>query len=185
MKSTNSCLSMLYLKFISILIICLLLYNCDSTNVDDKLQVNENYVVIEDDYTFIVDAEKYKDTELKRAKDDFCQVKTNISKVAREDNILIIEILKPKNCELKYEVIWDGLLLESYPMQGAIFVHSITDTNCNEGAEKETDTLVINLEEALKTLKKDIIENTNFTVRDACSLVDVNCSGNCNEVITD
>lgn len=186
MKSTKNNLSIQSLKFVSIFTLCFILYNCGSTNVDeeDKLQVNENYVVNENDYTFYANAEKYNDTSLKRGEDNLCQVETKISKVVREENILTIEILKPKNCQINYEIIWNGILELSLPMRGTIYVRAITDTNCNENAETESDTLVLKLEEAFKTLKKDMIENTNFIVRDACSLVDVYCVDNCNEVIS-
>ncbi|WP_308992461.1 hypothetical protein QLS71_000290 [Mariniflexile litorale] len=185
MKFKKNYFSIKWVAFLPTLALSIILFNCDSSkdSGEDKLQLKDNYEVTEGPYTFFANAEKYKDTDLKRGQDNFCQVETKISKVKREGNILTIEILKPKNCEIKYEIIWDGVVFFSNPMQSTIYVKALAD-NCNEDSDMEIDALVIKLEEAFKTLKKDMIDRTNFTVRDACSLVNIDCVDDCNVVIT-
>lgn len=165
------------------LILSTVFISCDSNDVQDKPRLQDNYEVTEGDYTFFANPEKYDEADLKRGQDHFCQVETKISKVKRNGNMLTIEILKPKNCEVKYEIIWNGEVLYSDPMQSAIYVRALAD-GCNDGAEKEIDALVIKLEETLKNLDKNIIDKINFTVRDACSLVNIDCVEDCNVVTT-
>ncbi|WP_157209228.1 hypothetical protein [Mariniflexile maritimum] len=181
MKFKKNHFSIKWVVFIPTLVVSIILFNCDSSKdeVTDKLQIKDNYEVNEGPYTFFANAEKYKDTDLKRGQDNFCQVETKISKVKREGNVLTIEILKPKDCDVKYEIIWDGVLFFSNPMLSTIYVKALAN-DCDENSGTEIDALVIKLEEAFKTLKKDMIDKTNFTVRDACSLVNIDCTGDCN-----
>lgn len=183
MKIKNTNFGFKWASFFTALVLGIVLFSCDSEKEgdDDGFQLKENYEINEGLYTFFANPEKYKDTDLKRGQDNLCQVETKISRVKREGNVLSIEILKPKDCEIEYEIIWDGVVLFSDPMQSAIYVRSLAN-NCNGEPDTETDILVVNLEETFKPLKKEIIDNAIIMVKDACSLVNIDCVGDCNVI---
>ncbi|MEZ4970425.1 MAG: hypothetical protein R2814_12370 [Flavobacteriaceae bacterium] len=162
------------------LIVSILSLGCEKNRDEDKIGLGlHNYKLQSGSYTFYASSEHYLQTNIKRGDEKFCQVETKISKISREGNILTLEIVKPIDCEVNYEIIWDGEIKESYPMQCNLFVYALPG-NCNKmlfGASIET--LVINIEEVLKDIDKSTLSDINFTIKDACSYRDVECTGDC------
>lgn len=159
------------------------LFGCESSEMAplDKLALKETYKVATESYTFHANPEKYGDMESKRAKDELCAIETEISKVQRTDNILTITVARPMDCDIDYEIIWNGEILESYPMQSNLYIHAIGN-NCS-GTHSTDDVLSIDLEQVLKDIDASIIADIDFTIKDACRLLDVTCNDNCNVTI--
>lgn len=179
MKIKNQHSGIKVVVFIPLLILSVIFLSCDNTEEPEKLKLQDGYEVTEGDYTFFANSEKYKEADVKRGQENFCQVQTLISKVKREGNILTIEILKPINCQVSYEIIWDGEIRVSHPMESNLYVHALAE-DCNAMLfGVETDALVVDLEDTFKDIDKDIMSNTSFTIKDACSFTDVQCIGDC------
>ncbi|AUP80958.1 hypothetical protein C1H87_20485 [Flavivirga eckloniae] len=161
------------------------LISCDKEEDDPqgKMGVKGIYKITENIYTLYADNEKFIEANDKRGQADFCQVKTEIHKVKRVNNILTIEIYRPKNCNVKYEIIWDGAIMESHPSQAYLYVHAIAE-NCNDLKEKELDILIIDLEKTIKDIDKNTLKEIYFTIKDSCSLTDVYCTEDCNVTVT-
>ncbi len=160
------------------------LASCDNDSSDgDSDLKGTNYKVSTGDFTFYANKEKYTDLETLRGDDTLCQIETKVVKVKREGNNLTIDISKPKNCDVEFEVVWNGTILESFPMQAHLYIHP-TSNNCTDQDEKEIKVLILDLEEVLKDLDASYIENTNFTIKESCRLVDIVCAENCDVTIT-
>ena len=155
--------------------------NSNSSNGDSDLK-GTNYKVTTGDYTFYANKEKYTDLETLRGDESLCQIEIKVVKVKREGNILTIDVSKPKNCDVKFEIVWNGMVLESFPMQAHLYIHP-TSNNCTDQEEKEVKVLTIDLEEVLKDLDASYIEDTNFTIKESCRLVDIICTGDCDVTI--
>ncbi|GIZ09044.1 hypothetical protein [Flavobacterium sp. UMI-01] len=175
------------LVFISTFALSVFLFSCENTGHDanDEFKLKENYQIIGEHFTFYADPQKFQETNVKRGKDEFCQVETKISKVKREDNILTIEILKPLGCQINYDIIWSGEIRESFPMQSNLYIRAKAEKCDNKRFASERDTLKINLELVLKDVNPNNIKTTNFVIKDACALEDINCNGNCSITVTD
>lgn len=175
-----------------LLVVCANFIGCDKSDEGpDRTALLDDYELVEESYTFIASAAKYDEAGEKRAQEDYCQVETEISKVSREGNVLTIEVESPKNCDVDYEIIWNGEVMYSDPMQSAIYIRAIAE-DCTDVSETEIDVLTIDLEETLQSLTEDLVGNRkefigriNFLIRDACSLVDVVCDDNCNVTVSD
>jgi len=162
----------------------LTLASCDSDSSDgDSDLKGTDYKVSKGDYTFYANKEKYTDLETLRGDESLCQIEIKIVKVKREGNILTIDVSKPKSCDVEFEVVWNGTILESFPMQAHLYIHP-TSNNCTDQDEKEVEVLTLDLEEVLKDLDASFIEDTNFTIKESCRLVDIVCAENCDVTIT-
>lgn len=168
------------------LIVSLIIFtflSCESGDDEQggDLDLKGTYQITEEAYTFFADPEKYGDIENKRAENDLCDIETEITKVQRSGNTLTITITRPEDCEIDYELIWNGEIRESFPMQSNLYIHSIGE-GC-EGELNETDVLVIDLEEALKDIDASIIPDINFMIKDACHLTDIQCADDCDVTV--
>ena len=136
-----------------------------------------------DNYIFFADHEKFQEASARRANDTYCSVKSDIKKVQREGNLLGVSLMKPKGCEVSYEVIWNGLILESFPVQITLFLKTIG--SCGDTEEKEADEVVLDLEEIFKDVEMVNPDEAVFMVKDACSLLDIQCDGDCDITVSD
>ncbi len=162
------------------------LTSCDNDSSDNDSDLKgANYKFSTGDFTFYANKEKYIDLEVLRGDKTLCQIEIEVVKVKREGNILTIDITKPKNCDVLFEVVWDGAIMESFPMQCHLYIHP-TSNNCTDQDqdEKEIKVLTLDLEKILKDLDVSYIEDTNFTIKESCRLVDIVCTENCNITIT-
>jgi hypothetical protein len=168
-------------SLIGVLVVALL-FGCRNDKANAEPTPVEKYTVTSDLYTFHADSEKYQDVNVRRAQEDLCHFSWEILNVSREDNILVVEISRPKDCDVRYEIIWDGAIMESYPMMANIFLKAVSD-NCIDQDDTITDELVIDLEDSFKDIPKSTLDNTDFMIRDVCSLTDVQCVDDCNVAV--
>jgi hypothetical protein len=160
-----------------------LLIGCRNDNVNADPNPAEKYTVTSDLYTFHSDSEKYQDVNVRRAQENLCPFSWEILNVSREGNILVVDISRPKDCDVTYEIIWDGAIMESYPMMANIFLNAVSES-CSDQDDTVTDELVIDLEDSFKDIPKSTLDNTSFTIRDVCSLTDVQCVDDCNVAVS-
>ncbi len=171
------------LALVSILLIALTsCESSDSSNGDPDLK-GSNYKVSKGDYTFYADKEKYTNLEDLRGDSTLCQIEIEIVKVKRQGNSMVIDIAKPKNCDVEFEIVWNGTIMESFPMQGHFYIHPISK-NCTDQEEKEVIELTLDLEGILKGFDASYIADTNFTIMDSCKFVDIVCVKNCDVTTT-
>ncbi|MEO0333776.1 MAG: hypothetical protein AAF223_19230 [Bacteroidota bacterium] len=107
-----------------------------------------------------------------------------IDYVGREENTLKVEVSYPKGCEGTFDVIWDGIVMESYPMQACLFL-KFSATDCptefiHEDAEKKA--IVIDLVALIGD--ESLVNETIFHVSNASSLQDVSCEGDCDQTVS-
>lgn len=77
-----------------------------------------------------------------------------VEDVQRIDKEMHIEVSFPAGCAFNnFEIIWDGVVMESYPPQTRLFVKRIAG-NCNKSDEREHRVLVIDLEEIFVKLRQ-------------------------------
>ena len=172
------------LKTIFIPLALLLYVACDS---DSGLDAGpdaepEKFTVKTDNYTFYADKERFTEADARRADKDYCDVPTKIKRVQRNDNLLAVTVSIPKNCEPSYEVIWNGLILESFPVQITLFLKVLGE--CTDNGEFEQHQVVLDLEEIFTDESSVNPAEANFTVKDACSLLDVACESDCDITVS-
>ena len=156
------------------------LFSCD-TNTPGAQE--NKYSVAAERYTFYADADKYKEATTGRADKDQCKFTWKVLKVNRNGNVLTIDISRPSGCDVKYEIIWDGIILESYPGVANVFLKAQSE-NCTNQADTTTDKLVVDLEAAFKDIKPSTLKDTNFNIREFCATKDIQCEKNCDVTIT-
>lgn len=158
----------------------LLMTSCDKDNAGTP---TESYQIVTESYVFYANQEKYQEVNIKRTNEGYCQVPSEILKVKRDESKLSITIARPKNCSVSYEIIWDGAVMESFPMMANIFLKAVSEncaTTLLEQGNIATDMLVIDLEKTFKDIPSSSLKDTNFMVKEACSLNDFQCMENCN-----
>lgn len=163
-------------KILSIIVPFLILACSDEENQDPDPAAE--YTVQTDAFTFYADVEKFGEAEARRATDDYCSVPFGIKKVQREGDRLTVTLSRPVDCEITYDIFWDGLVLESFPVQISLFVKGNADT-CEDSGEYRNDELDIDLKAVFEEAPQVDIDGAVFTVKDACSLVDVQCENDC------
>ena len=156
--------------------------SCTSESDFEQQQPSEKYTVVQEGYSFFADQKRYKEADVRRAQGGLCDVEWKILQVQRTGNELTLQLSKPKDCKVRYEFIWDGTLMESFPMMAHVFVKAVGE-NC-VADEYEEEVIKVELNEVFKNLSVDEIANTNFTVRDACSLEDFRCTDDCNTYLS-
>lgn len=151
--------------------------SCTEENEPDLFPFSENYTLTMENLSFYADHGRYNQVNSKREDGSLCLLDSDILRVQRNQNILALHIAKPVGCAVKYELVWDGTLMESFPMRANIFVRAIGE-NCGS-SDLETEVLQVDLEKTFKTLSPAEIDSTIFNVRDACSQQDFYCMENC------
>lgn len=166
-------------------VIALMMWSgCVADQDADTLMPVEQYQVTAEDYTFFSDPEKYQDTRARRLESAHCTYSWSIQNVSRNANVLTVDIARPQGCEVLYELIWDGAVMESYPMMANVFVHP-RSAGCTDQAEEETDRLVIDLKEAFKNVSETTLRDINFNIREVCTIKDVKCMEDCDLSVSD
>nr|WP_299386482.1 hypothetical protein [Allomuricauda sp.] len=161
------------------LIIIIFLASCES----EADGLDGSYKVVTSTHTFYSDPVKYRLIHDRRANPDVCNVKTKISKVQRTGSIIKVTVQRPKNCDIKYEVIWDGLIAESFPAQAHLYVDAIGNA-CN-GDFDGTDVLEIDLKKSLRKVDDFFLENIVMYIKETCELKNFGCPKDCNITVTD
>lgn len=115
----------------------------DETNRPDTLPVT----IEKENYTFMKNANLYEAAEKNRSEEYSSPFE--IVHVNRSGNTMDITVSFQAGCETnKFEVIWDGLIMESYPVQTRIFVKR-NASGCSDSDETETTALSVNLTELI------------------------------------
>lgn len=106
-----------------------------------------------------------KSNEANEQRSPYYSVPFEISKVERNKEILAITVTYPEGCnDSKFELIWNGLLMESYPEMMILYLRRTTD--CKVPGSSATRILTINLtgylgDAALAQRVKVILCNTS------------------------
>jgi hypothetical protein len=89
----------------------------------------------------------------------------DITKVERKDDTLKITVSFLKGCEInKFQIIWNGTVLYSFPPMINLFVKRSTE-NCRPSQDTISQILKINLAECIGN--KSLIKEANFIVSNA------------------
>ncbi len=126
-------------------------------------------------YSFLKNTQASNEANLMRS--DTYSDPFEITKVERKNNILNITVTYPDDCgDTKFEVIWNGLTLESYPE--IIFFYLRRTSDCKTAEKQSVRVLSVNLTERLgdaalaqrvkvvlcNTSKKANTENSDISV---------------------
>src|SRR5690554_176158 len=125
------------------------LTSCDN---DTEIKDPNPFTLQKENYTFLKNSNYYLEVQKNRSpeySDPF-----EIEDVQRIDKEMHIEVSFPAGCASNnFEIIWDGVVMESYPPQTRLFVKR-TAGNCNKSDEREHRVLVIDLEEIFVKLRQ-------------------------------
>ncbi len=129
-----------------------------------------------ENYNFYKSAKMYNEAQELRSEnysDAF-----EIEKVERTGNLLNVTLAYRGNCEInKFDVIWDGILLESWPMQTRLIIKR-SASNCDD-KELKKEILSIDLVELIGD--KVLVEGTVFYVSNGSKTPD---EANADAVVT-
>ena len=116
-----------------------------SCSKDENDEKDPTPVTIEKgNYTFLKNTGLYR--EAQRDRSESYSAPFEIEEVKRTGDIMEITVSFPAGCETnKFEVIWDGTIMESYPPQTRIFVKR-TASGCAGTDEITTEVLSVDLE---------------------------------------
>ncbi|MCG6191188.1 hypothetical protein [Maribellus maritimus] len=130
----------------------------DETNGPDESKLT----IEKENYTFLKSGSLYNEAEKDRSENYSSPFE--IENVERTGDIMNITVSFPAGCEInKFEVIWDGMIMESYPVQTRIFIKR-NASGCPGSDEMETEVLSVDLEEL-------IFEGNDAQLQDAIIIV--------------
>lgn len=137
-----------------------------SCSKDDTNGANETPLKIDQgNYTFLKSGSLYD--EAKRDRSENYSSPFEIDSVIRTGDIMDITVSFPAGCETnKFEVIWDGVILESYPVQTRIFVKR-TASGCPESDETKSEVLSVDLNELIFNGNDEQLQNAIVIVSNA------------------
>ncbi len=129
-------------------------------------------------YRFTVDARTYREIDFNRGRAAFCGIGIEIKGISRRSNMLTLEILKPKNCNGSYQLVWDGKWQESNPRRIQIYLISELPS-CVATGEMVSDTITVDLAEALAPSGQYGQTPFSIYIREQCNARDYHCVGDC------
>lgn len=148
---------------ITMLAIILLLAGACSKDTTKKDSSNDTRIFDKGNYTFQISAKSYNDAMEKRSGD--YSASFDIVKVERTGDTLNIMVSFLQGCDVnKFDVIWNGLELETYPVTIALIVKR-TAENCGTLGDTITQVLSINLVECLSD--SSLIKDARILVSNA------------------
>ncbi len=135
-------------------ILLIVLISCSKDDIQNDVGYQEA------NYTFYKSANLFSEAENNRSAEYSKAFK--IVSVNRTDNKLEIKLSYEGSCDNnKFEVIWSGAIMESWPMQTTLFVKRSAE-NCKNDGKTFEETLIIDLK---KFMGDDLdLENTVFHV---------------------
>lgn len=161
-----------------ILLTLLTLLSCNNDHITTDTLDGKKYTVTTEKYTFYADPQKYLDANKNWTQPDQCKFSWKVKHVGRSGNTIRIDISKPKHCEVSYDILWNGAIMESYPPMANIFLIAKSE-NCTDAGEMETEQLIINLEEAFKDVPTASLRETVFYIKQVCSSTSIECKKDC------
>lgn len=132
-------------------------------------------------YKFTVDARAYREIDFNRGRAAFCGIDTEIKAISRRSNMLTLEILKPKNCNGTYQLLWDGKWQESNPRRIQIYLIS-EFPSCSATGEMVSETIAVDLAKALSPSGQYGQTPFSIYIREQCNARDYHCEGDCDLV---
>jgi hypothetical protein len=152
----------------------LLLTSCskDSSNIES---------IDKGDYSLLLNSEIFNQAAQSRS--DLFSDEFEIESIQRKsDNLQVILVFKGDCATNKFEVIWNGLIMESYPEQ-TIFLLKRNAENCGSSLTEKRQTLNIDLGEILKDeemAKRIRVTICNASKKSTVPNADVSVSGSSN-----
>lgn len=163
-------------RFVLLVVLC----GCVSENPARVSGVAFRYRIQGDGYLVTADLSKYQQLDFNRKSSLFCPVNFDNKKIRREENELLLEILRPKGCPANYELVWDSLWQESSPRRMQVYL-TAGFVNCPPGTATELDVIRVDLAKATQSsLPMDPFSGYLCA---HCSFRDFNCTGNCDLTI--
>ena len=159
------------LHFTAFVSLVLMGLSCTKESPDSKAYQD----LVAQNYSFLKNAQASNEANLMRS--DTFSDPFEITKVERKNNILNITVTYPDDCgDTKFEVIWNGLALESYPE--IIFFYIKRTSDCKTAEKPAVRVMSVNLAEKLgdaalalrvkvilcNTSKKANTENSDISV---------------------
>jgi len=141
-----------------------------------------NYVVLGEGWTFSLDFATYQRLNFTRKNVTSCQAPFRIKRINRSGEELKIEVSRPASCELSYELVWDGVIMERNPSRIQIYLTAQSDF-CKDSDRLESDFIVLDLFKVIKGVSQDNLQQ--IYLREYCSFRDFNCIGDCDMEITE
>ncbi|NJN25324.1 MAG: hypothetical protein HC819_04770 [Cyclobacteriaceae bacterium] len=166
------------------LFFCLLLILIGSiTSCQDDLEAtNEPIILGSEPVNFYKNKAMFD--EASRLRSDDYSSPFSIDHIQRTGDTLKVEVSYAKGCEGTFHVIWDGAIMESYPMQATLFL-KFQATGCpNKFILDETVRKVITIDLVGFIGDEQLVKETIFHVANASSLQGVTCEGNCDETVS-
>jgi hypothetical protein len=160
--------------------IFILIIVCITISCHEKIESNELFVD-KSPVNYYIDKNKFEEAANLRTT-DFSNI-FSIDHVKRADNTLFVQLSHAKGCEGSFDIIWNGAVMESYPMQISLFIKfNATGCRTDEPGESISKIIAINLVQFIGD--ENLIKNTVFQISNASSIQDVKCEGNCDETVS-
>lgn len=125
------------------------LFSCDN---DTEIKDSSPFTLQKENYTFLKNETYYLEVQKNRSpeySDPF-----EIEDVQRVDKEMHIEVSYPAGCASNnFEIIWDGVVMESSPPQTRLFLKRAAE-DCSKSDKREYRVLVVDLEEIFVKLRK-------------------------------
>ncbi|MCE7053875.1 hypothetical protein LZF95_04230 [Algoriphagus sp. AGSA1] len=147
-------------------------------NEDETFPEAQVYEVAGDNFKFFSNPGKYQEINNRRATSEYCTFDWSIEKINRSGNTLKVEVDVPENCEIDYELIWNGSLFFVDPPVANVFLN-LTSTGCQNSESRKTELLTLDLKQAFKNLSDEQLRTINFNIQEVCAIVDLPCNGDC------
>lgn len=129
------------------LTVLLLIAGACSKDVTNDNSSGGDQILNKGNYTFLKSTAIYNDAKENRSED--YSAPFEITKVEKIDNTLNITVSFLKGCKVsKFDVIWNGIILQTYPQIIGLIVKRTAD-NCVTSEDTETQVLSIDLIECI------------------------------------
>lgn len=153
------------------------------TSCQDDLEAHEEPILLGTDPVNFYKNKVMFDEASSLRSEDFSSP-FSIDHMQRIGDTLKVEVSYAKGCEGTFHVIWDGAIMESYPLQATLFL-KFHATDCpNNFIQDETVRKVITIDLVEFIGDDQLVKETIFHVANASSLQGVTCEGNCDKTVS-
>lgn len=152
--------------FFFYVLIATLLFGIGSCEKSDSEIVDPApYTVENENYTFHKNTGVYLNAQKNRS--ESYSHSFEIESVKRTGNIMQVNVVFPAGCtNNQFEIIWDGKIMESHPVQTRVFVKRMAE-ECVDSEEKERLALELDLDELIFKKGDDQLQNAVIIVSNA------------------
>ncbi len=152
--------------------------SCSFENEPDEVSALYSIQNSASNFTFIASLNRYQQVDFNRLDPANCKVEYQLEEINRRANILNLRVKRPENCQVHYELIWDGLVMESLPMRIQLYLVPVFQS-CVPSSRSKVDDIEVDLEKVLKFVPKEDIEDLVIYLRAFCAYEDYLCEGDC------